>query len=139
MPSLAVDVTTPSPEPFVTRAEYEDRLHAVRAAMQGRDLDALLVSRPEDTSTSPGFRSMGHFAFRAMIVMHEGEPAMLARNLDVRMYLADSWAQDFHGYTTTRIRCGPWPSSWRPADCIAAGWASLRGRFIPLFHPVMRI
>lgn len=76
MPSLAVDVTTPSPEPFVTRAEYEDRLHAVRAAMQGRDLGALLVSRPEDTSYLTGFRSMGHFVFRAMIVTHEGEPRL---------------------------------------------------------------
>lgn len=82
----------------VGRVEYAERLDAVRARMREQELAGLLVFGPEDIYYLTGFRSMGHFTFQALIITPAEEPMMMARNLERRMYLANSWAQGYHGY-----------------------------------------
>ncbi|WP_165492013.1 M24 family metallopeptidase [Egibacter rhizosphaerae] len=78
--------------------EYETRLENVRREMHAQALDGLLVMGPEDLYYLTGYRSMGYFAHQVLIVRPSGEPLMLSRVLEQRMYLANSWSQRYHAY-----------------------------------------
>ncbi len=62
--------------------EYEARLAAVRRRLAARELDAMLVSTPENVCYLSGFETAGHFAFVGLLVPLEGEPACVARALE---------------------------------------------------------
>jgi len=69
-----------------------------RAAMAEQEIDTLLVMGPEDLYYLTGYRSMGFFAWQALIVQANGTPVMLSRDLERRIYLNNSWAEEYVSY-----------------------------------------
>lgn len=62
--------------------EYEARLAAVRRRLEERELDAMLVTTPENVCYLSGFETAGHFAFLGLLVPLAGEPVCVARALE---------------------------------------------------------
>jgi Xaa-Pro dipeptidase len=68
--------------PFFPAEEYEARLRNVRQAMAGRNLDACLISVPENIYYLAGLDHFGFFAYHALIVPREGELVLTARAME---------------------------------------------------------
>lgn len=68
--------------PVFPPGEYERRLAAVRRSMEERDLDALLVSTPENIYYLCGFDHMGYFAYQALLVPASGTPVLITRAME---------------------------------------------------------
>jgi Xaa-Pro dipeptidase len=71
----------PHDAPF-SASEYAARVAAVRAAMQERELDALLVTSPENIFYLTGLSHQGHFAFTALVLRVEGDCLLVARAME---------------------------------------------------------
>ena len=67
--------------PF-TVAEYAARVAAVRATLQERELDALVVSSPENIFYLTGLSHQGHFAFTALVLKAEDKCLLVARAME---------------------------------------------------------
>ena len=74
-------------------SEYERRLALVRAGMQRRELDALLVTTPENITYLTGFESPGHYWFQALVVPAQGETFTVSRLLETSGIEAYSWIE----------------------------------------------
>jgi Xaa-Pro dipeptidase len=66
--------------------EFEQRLSAIRRKMQERNLDAIIILRPENIFYASGFRA-AHIAFRtaefpALIVPAKGDVRLMTRSLE---------------------------------------------------------
>jgi Xaa-Pro dipeptidase len=68
--------------------EYERRLDGVRAQLDARGLDALLVMSPEDVYYLTGLSHQGYFAFTLLLVPRDGELAVVTRSME-RLTVAD--------------------------------------------------
>ncbi len=79
-------------------SEYERRLTELREKMRQRELDALLVTTPENITYLTGFESPGHYWFQALVVPLENEPFTLSRQLEVSGIEAYSWIEHNLGY-----------------------------------------
>ncbi|MFW6097332.1 MAG: M24 family metallopeptidase [Chloroflexota bacterium] len=69
-------------EQFFTQEEYDQRLARLRQEMQARDLDACLISQPENIYYLTGLDHFGYFAYHALLVTHEGPMALIARAME---------------------------------------------------------
>ena len=64
-------------------AEYEGRQAALRAQMEERDLDAVLVSGPENQYYLTGYETTGFHSFpQTLIVPRSGPPLLVTRQLE---------------------------------------------------------
>lgn len=65
-------------------SDYVDRLARVRALMaaDGYDLDALIVTSPENIYYLIGLTHQGYFAFTMLLLPREGEPCLLTRRME---------------------------------------------------------
>jgi Xaa-Pro dipeptidase len=68
--------------PFFPDEEYETRLWNVRQKMAERDLDACLISSPENIYYLSGLDHWGFFAYHGLIVPREGEMCLITRNME---------------------------------------------------------
>lgn len=68
--------------PFFPDEEYQGRLAAVRQTMAERNLDACLVSVPENNYYLAGVSHWGFFATHLLIVPRVGEPIIIARAME---------------------------------------------------------
>jgi Xaa-Pro dipeptidase len=64
--------------------EYAERAARVRALMAGDrfDLDALIVTSPENIYYLVGLNHQGYFAFTMLLLPREGEPTLLTRRME---------------------------------------------------------
>lgn len=69
-------------EQFFTQEEYDQRLARLRQEMQARELDACLISQPENIYYLTGLDHFGYFAYHALLVTHEGPMALVARAME---------------------------------------------------------
>ncbi len=67
--------------PF-SSAELESRIDTVRAEMDQRDLDAILVNSPENIYYLIGLSHQGYFAFTMLLLPRDGELVLVARNME---------------------------------------------------------
>ncbi|MFA5551670.1 MAG: Xaa-Pro peptidase family protein [Trueperaceae bacterium] len=74
-------------------SEYQRRLTKLRQGMQQRELDALLVTTPENITYLTGFESPGHYWFQALVVPLDAEPFTVSRLLEVSGVEAYSWIE----------------------------------------------
>lgn len=76
--------------------EYAARMERVRAQMgpQAHDLDALVVTSPENIYYLIGLNHQGYFAFTMLVVPHDGEPTLLTRRMEA--YTISQQAPDVH-------------------------------------------
>lgn len=74
-------------------SEYNRRLRDLRARMAKQDVDALLVTTPENICYLTGFESPGHYYFNALVVPQDGEPFMVPRQLEDSGVQALTWVE----------------------------------------------
>jgi Xaa-Pro dipeptidase len=84
---VGVGDTASTPIPIVgafPAEEYAARVQRVRAAMasDGHDLDALIVTSPENIYYLIGLNHQGYFAFTMLVVPQAGEPSLLTRKME---------------------------------------------------------
>lgn len=96
-------------------AEFAARQAAARAAIAAAGHDALVVTGPETIFWLTGRQTAGYFAFQALLVPVEGNPALLVRQLELPGAAANTWLDDIQAY----------PEGADPAEALAA---LVRGR-----------
>lgn len=85
-------------EAFFTQEEHDQRLQRLRQAMQARNLDACLISQPENIYYLCGLDHFGYFAYHALIVTHTGPMTLIARAMEqvtMDLFLVNTV---FHGF-----------------------------------------
>jgi Xaa-Pro dipeptidase len=103
-----------------SRAEYEDRLRAVRHEMAARRVDVVLVDETEHLAYLAGWHASGS-RYHGCLVPSDGDPVMVFRRLDEAAFLERSWLRD-------RV-C--FPDTEDPVEAVvrtvtARGWAACR-------------
>lgn len=78
--------------------EYERRLNELRERMEGRGVDVMLTTTPENICYLSGFESPGHYYFQALMVPLEGEPVMVPRKLEESGVQALTWLEQIRPY-----------------------------------------
>ncbi|MFZ0012584.1 MAG: aminopeptidase P family N-terminal domain-containing protein, partial [Acidimicrobiia bacterium] len=76
-------LSTTSPGAF-SGTEHLSRLDAVRRLMSSaeNDLDALIVTSPENIYYLIGLNHQGYFAFTMLVLPRDGEPSLLTRRME---------------------------------------------------------
>ena len=74
--------------------EYRARLERARAGMATRNLDALIVTAPENICYLSGFTTTGYHTFQALIVPLDTEPFLILRDIEVDNAIRHSWIKD---------------------------------------------
>jgi len=64
-------------------AEFQARLERVVAELGHQDLDALVVTGPENICYLSGFWTPGYHVFQVLVVPRKGEPFLVVRNIEV--------------------------------------------------------
>lgn len=79
-----------------TAEEYASRAAQVRALMASdrHDLDALIVTSPENIYYLIGLNHQGYFAFTMLVLPREGDPSLLTRRMEA--YTISQQAPDIH-------------------------------------------
>lgn len=88
-------------ELYFPQAEYEQRLNNLRQLMVERDLDACLISSPENIFYLSGLSHMGFFAFHLLIVPQDGKMAIICRSMEqvtVEKLVIKPGRADFYGF-----------------------------------------
>lgn len=106
--------------PVFSRDEYARRLAAVRAEMQERNAEVILVDEAEHLAYLTGF-DRSATRYQACAIPLEGDPVMFLRSLDEPSFLERSWLRD-------RVTIPDWDE---PVAVIARelgrrGWAGRR-------------
>ncbi len=70
---------------YFTLEEYQQRLDALRARMEGNGLDAMLVYTPENLCYLTGFQTPGYLVYNALIVPLDREPVFIARGVEATL------------------------------------------------------
>lgn len=103
-----------------SRAEYRDRLRAVRREMAARQIDLLIVDETEHLAYLAGWHASGS-RYHACLVPADGEPLMVFRRLDEPAFLERSWLRERVCFADTE---DPVAVVARAID--ARGWAAAR-------------
>ena len=82
-------------------AEFNRRLGALRTAMAGRGLDALIVTTPENLFYLTGYQTPGYYWFQALVVPLDGECFMVTRQLEDSNVQTRTWISESHPYQDT--------------------------------------
>jgi len=77
-----------------TREEYEGRVERVRAEMQRRECDALIVDSIESINYLTGFTISGT-RYQACLVFLDRDPVMVLRSLDEQTLVDSTWLSDY--------------------------------------------
>ena len=85
-------------ELFFSSDEYQSRLRAVRREMEGRGLDALVITTPENILYLTGYQTPGYYMYQCLLVMSTQDPVLLIRNGEVSNARAYSWLGECIGY-----------------------------------------
>jgi len=73
--------------------EFERRVSDLRDRMQTHNLDAILITTPENICYLSGFESPGHYYFNALIIPADDEPFAVPRQLEDSGYEALTWLE----------------------------------------------
>jgi len=81
--------------------EFERRLGEVRSVLAERELDAIIVTTPENIFYLTGYQTSGWFYLTALVVPLEDEPFMVTRLLEDSNVQARTWIEQSHPYADT--------------------------------------
>ena len=79
-------------------AEYEGRIKKLRAAMEARGMDAVILTMPHDLFYLTGYQTPGYYWFQALVVPRESEPFMVTRLLEASNISARTWIKRSRPY-----------------------------------------
>lgn len=100
--------------PF-TRAEYAERLGGVQAAMEQREMDALIVADPANIYYLSGYNAWSFYMPQCLVIPRHGLPHLFARAMDAQgaHYTAYFPPEQIHGYPETLVhRRDAHPYEW---------------------------
>jgi len=86
---------------YFHQAEYEQRLDKLYRLMAERDLDACLISAPENIFYLSGLSHQGFFAYHLLIVPRNGRMALICRAMErvtVERLVVTPGRADFYGF-----------------------------------------
>ena len=67
---------------YFSQSEFDQRLRAVRKEMAKRELEAFLVSSPENIFYLTGLDHQGHFAYQMLIIPDHGKMILITRAME---------------------------------------------------------
>ena len=73
--------------------EYRARLNATRSRMAGLEIDALLVTSPENICYLSGFQTPGYYFPQTLVVTHDCDPQIVIRKFEGGNVDAYSWLE----------------------------------------------
>lgn len=82
-------------------SEFRSRLSDVQEAMSETELDALLVTTPENMFYLTGYETTGYFVYQALVVPREGRPQFVVRQIESPNVENRAWTTDRREYTDT--------------------------------------
>ena len=71
--------------------EYERRLGDLRGRIEQRQLDAVVITDPENIMYLTDYQTTGYSCLQALVVPLEGEPFMITRALEESNVIARTW------------------------------------------------
>ncbi len=81
--------------------EYEGRLHALRERMEHRQLDAVVITDPENLMYLTDYQTTGYSFFQALVVPLDDEPFMITRALEESNVIERTWVELTRPYPDT--------------------------------------
>jgi Xaa-Pro dipeptidase len=81
--------------------EYDGRVAKVRARLEERGLDALLVYWPENIYYLTGYDTLGYFNYQLLVLPRTGEPFFVIRRLERQNALDITWLEACEVYQDT--------------------------------------
>lgn len=81
--------------------EYERRLNDLRARMEYRHLDAVIITDPENLMYLTDYQTTGYSFFQALVVPLEDEPFMITRQMEESNIHARTWVEKTRPYSDT--------------------------------------
>ena len=81
--------------------EYERRIIELRARIADRNLDAVVVTDPENIMYLTNYQTTGYSFFQALVVPLEDEPFMITRALEESNVFARTWVERTRPYPDT--------------------------------------
>jgi len=81
--------------------EYERRLNDLRARMEYRHLDAVIITDPENLMYLTDYQTTGYSFFQALVVPLEDEPFMITRQMEASNIHARTWVEKTRPYSDT--------------------------------------
>jgi Xaa-Pro dipeptidase len=84
--------------PFVL-SEYQQRLGQVRRNLAARNIDACLISVPENIYYLTGFTSTGYYMYQTLILPAEGEPTFVTYLEEKINVVRRSWIESYLTYS----------------------------------------
>jgi Xaa-Pro dipeptidase len=82
--------------------EYQERLAKLRAVMEARGVEVLLVHTPENIFYLSGYQTPGYYTYQCAIVPLEGDPIMFTRYLEETNVRGLSWIDTRDYYLDTQ-------------------------------------
>ncbi|MDO3387434.1 ectoine hydrolase [Gilvimarinus sp. SDUM040013] len=81
--------------------EYERRLSALRARIEERHLDAVVITDPENIMYLTDYQTTGYSFFQALVVPLVDEPFMITRAMEESNIFARTWVERTRPYPDT--------------------------------------
>lgn len=81
--------------------EYENRINALRAQMEERKLDVVIITDPSNLMYLTNYQTTGYSYFQALLVPLDGEPLMVTRKLEETNVIARTWVEKTAPYEDT--------------------------------------
>lgn len=75
--------------------EFDRRVSDVRARMQARGLEVLLLFAPENVTYLTGYESIGYSSFQCLLLPLEGEPVHIIREMELGVARTTTWLNHF--------------------------------------------
>lgn len=82
-------------------AEYERRLTELRERMTRRQLDAVVITDPENLMYLTDYQTTGYSFFQALLVPLDAEPVMITREMEESNVIARTWVEQTRPYPDT--------------------------------------
>ncbi|GAL06240.1 Xaa-Pro dipeptidase [Photobacterium aphoticum] len=81
--------------------EYQARLTALRARIEERCLDAVVITDPENILYLTDYQTTGYSFFQALIVPLDQEPIMITRAMEESNVIERTWVEHSRPYPDT--------------------------------------
>ncbi|MCU4676425.1 ectoine hydrolase [Catenovulum sp. 2E275] len=81
--------------------EYEKRISDLRTRIAQRNLDAVVISDPENIMYLTDYQTTGYSFFQALVVPLEDEPFMITRAMEESNVIARTWVEKTRPYPDT--------------------------------------
>jgi len=95
-----------NPNPSFTDAEFRARISRTRTAMEGADVDVILVTDPSNMAWLTGYDGWSFYVHQGVILGPEGDPIWWGRGMDAQGALRTVFMADdrIHGYDDSYVQ-----------------------------------